>query len=184
VARVNISNEIPMLERVTHSLPSIATDHEYIHEGIFFQCSLKFTLSAAGTRIIVLTTPADKYIHYRNERLATSGDKLTIELYEGPTVTAETGTPVTCYNHNRLSTITADMAVLVAPTVTVDGTLLSTAFIGGGTGTGSSRSGAELTDGNEWVLKRSTKYMLKITNGSSADNIVCVNPVWYEEGSA
>jgi hypothetical protein len=171
-------------ERVTEGLRGIDTDHSYIHEGILFTAFNQFTLDAAGVGRIVLTTPADKYIHYRNEKVSTSGDKVTIELFEAPTVTAATGTAVTPINQNRICGIVARVGVLIDPTVTAEGTKIGQAFIGGGTGTGQARSGADTAQNNEIVLKRSTQYLVKITNGSSNSNIIQVNPIWYEEGSA
>jgi len=174
----------PMLERVTRAMASITTDHEYIHEGGFFEACHKFTLAAAATGVLTFITPAVKYVHYRKEKITSSGDKVTIEFFEAPTVTAETGTPITPVNHNRLSAHTAGLVIRHGATVTADGTPLCASYIGGGTGVGSSVSGADTSDANEWVLKRNTAYMVRITNGSAAQNIIQVNPVWYEEASA
>jgi hypothetical protein len=184
MARVKMGSKENILERVTRSFPFIDTDHEYIHEGNFFESSRDFSLAASAVGLIVIHTPAVLYLHYRNEKISCSADKLTVELYEAPTVTVDTGVAVTPYNHNRISSIVSDSTVLKDPTVTANGTKILTTFLGGGTGTGSNRSGSETSSQNEWVLKRDTKYLIRVVNGSSATNIVQINPIWYEEGSA
>ena len=181
MSRVKMGPQEAILERVTRAQPGIDTDHEYIHKGGFFEAHHRFTLDAAAVGRITIKTPAVKYVHYRKEHVSSSGDKVTIELFEEPTVTAATGTPVAAHNHNRLSAVVSGATVLHTPTVTDDGVQISQSFIGGGTGTGQARSGAELGVGNEWVLKRDAQYLVKITNNSAAANTVQVNLVWYEE---
>jgi hypothetical protein len=176
--------DVSPIERVTGGRPVIPTDHQYIHEGILFTAFNQFTLAGSAVGRIVLETPSTKYVHYRNEKISTSGDKVTVELFEAPTVTAETGTALTPINHNRITTITAHVTALVDPTVTAEGTKISQSFIGGGTGTGQARNGSDTSQENEIVLKKSTKYLIKITNGSANSNIIQVNPLWYEEESA
>lgn len=51
----------------------------------------------------------------------------------------------------------------------------------GSTGVGGNRIGGEHTAANEWVLKPSTKYVGKLTNGSSGSNDVSIQMLWYEE---
>jgi hypothetical protein len=181
--RVKPKYDERMLERVTRSMPSITTDHEYIHEGGFFEVGHRFTMNAAGTAFLLLKTPAVKYVHYRNEKISTSGDKLTVELFEGPTITLA-GTAITPVNHRRIHLVASDMVVQHTPTVGAEGTLLATSYLGGGTGQGQARAGDILTEQNEWVLKRGTDYLIKLTNGSAAQNIVQINPIWYEEENA
>ena len=171
-----------VIERVTGAFKQIDNDHAYIHKGGLFSVNTKNTLAAAGVRYISFKTPANgKYIHYRNERTQTSGDKLSIELFEGATVTAATGTAKTPINHSRISLLTTTVLVRDGVTVTAEGTLINQTFIGGGTGQGNNRSGEETTEKNEYVLKLDTMYVIKLTNGSSADNIIQCNPLWYEE---
>ena len=172
------------VERVTDGIRSIEVDHAYIHDGKFFESSIEFDLAAAAVGLIVIHTPVEHYIHYRNEKVSCSADKLTIELYEAPTVTEVTGDEVIPYNHNRTTSVVSQSTVLKNPTVTENGALILKTFLGGGTGTGSNRSGSETSSQSEWVLKRDTKYLIRVVNGSSANNLVQINPVWYEEGRA
>jgi len=182
---VSLSDEVlsGAVERVTDSLKSITTDHGYIHEGLLFEAGHKFTMAAGTVAYLRLKTSATKYTHYRNEKISTSGDKLTVELFEAPTITAA-GTAIVPVNHNRLCGIASHTTVTHTPTVTGVGTPLYASYLGGGTGQGQARSGDVITEQNEWVLKRDTEYLIRLTNGSSAENIVQINPIWYEEGAA
>jgi hypothetical protein len=170
------------VERVTDALKVIDNDHAYVHMGGLVSSYHKFSaVAAAGTRYILIKTPATKYVHYRAESISTSGDNVTIEFFEAPTTTAD-GTALSANNHRRTAPITAATVTLFhTPTVTADGTLLHQTYIGGGTGTGGNRIGGEQGNAQEWVLARSTNYLIKITNGSAAANTIQVNPLWYEE---
>ena len=170
------------VERVTHALKIIDNDHAYIHQGGLYSSYHKFSAVAAGaTRYILIKTPAAKYVHYRAESISTSGDNVTIELYEAPTTTAD-GTALTRNNHRRTGAIIpATVTLFHTPTVTADGTLLHQTYIGGGVGVGQARQGEEQGNDREWVLSRSTNYLIKITNGSANANTIQVNPMWYEE---
>ena len=169
-------------ERLTKAIRTIETEHSYIHEGIFFESYNKFTLAAAATRLVTMKTPAAKYLHYRPTNLTTSADKITVEFFEGATVTAATGTAAIPSNHNRNSALASGVTLLDAPTVTANGTKFAQVYIPGATGTGGTRSGASAGVSNsEWVLKPNTTYMIKVTNGSSGANDIQVNFQWYEE---
>jgi hypothetical protein len=181
-AGVQNINVVSPIDSFTEAVKQIDTDHAYIHEGKFFEAFFNETLATAATVIITFTTPADKYIHYRNEKINTSGDKITVELFESAVISTG-GTAFTPINHNRVTAATSTVSILRAPTLATagDGNLIAQSYIGGGTGTGGNRSGSETTNVNEYILKRSTTYVIKITNGSAAANIVQINPVWYEE---
>ena len=174
------------VERVTESFAIIDTDHKYIHEGILFETYFQVNLTAAtGVSYISLTTPADKYIHYRPSYIVSSVDKLTVEFFEGSTVTAGTGSDLTNVNHNRNSAVTSKVTAKSGVTVTADGTKLTSTYIPGSTGTGGTRVGSAFGPAaNEWVLKPSTTYTIKLSNTSSAANLVQINLFWYEEDNA
>ena len=173
---------VTAIERITGAFRTIETEHAYIHEGIFYESYNKFTLAAGAKRVVTIKPAAGTYLHYRPTNLVTSADKVTIEFYEGATVTAATGTAVTPSNHNRNSTLASKVTLLDAPTVTADGTKFAQVYIPGATGTGGTRTGASAGVSNsEWVLKPNTVYMIRVTNGSSGSNDIQVNFQWYEE---
>ena len=173
---------VTAIERITGAFRTIETEHAYIHEGIFYESYNKFTLAAGAKRVVTIKPAAGTYLHYRPTNLVTSADKVTIEFYEGATVTAATGTAATPSNHNRNSTLASKVTLLDAPTVTADGTKFAQVYIPGATGTGGTRTGASAGVSNsEWVLKPNTVYMVKVTNGSSGSNDIQINFQWYEE---
>ena len=173
---------VTAIERITGAFRTIETEHAYIHEGIFYESYNKFTLAAGATRVVTIKPATGTYLHYRPTNLVTSADKVTIEFYEGTTVTAATGTAATPSNHNRNSTLASKVTLLDAPTVTANGTKFAQVYIPGATGTGGTRTGASAGVSNsEWVLKPNTVYMVKVTNGSSGSNDIQINFQWYEE---
>ena len=173
---------VTAIERITGAFRTIETEHAYIHEGIFFESYNKFTLAAGATKVVTIKPAAGTYLHYRPTNLVTSADKVTIEFYEGATVTAATGTAATPSNHNRNSALTSKVTLLDAPTVTANGTKFAQVYIPGATGTGGTRTGASAGVSNsEWVLKPNTVYMVKVINGSSGSNDIQINFQWYEE---
>lgn len=174
-----------IIERVTGAVKGIDNDHAYIHFGGLFTAYTKNTLEAGGVRHISFKTPINtKYVHYRNETVSTSADKVTIELYEDATVTAGTGTLKTPINHRRIAPHESMSLVRDGVTVTAEGTLIGQSFIGGGEGAGQNRAGQEISEKNEKVLKPDSMYVVKIINGSTTSNIIQCNPMWYEEDDA
>ena len=166
-------------DQFTGARSSMNSDHVYIHKGRLFETFRNASVNAAATMDISFLTSATGYVHIRPSAVSTSGDKVTIAFYEGVIMTVGTG--MTAYNHNRNSVIVPTAIVKHTPTVTNTGTLIAQGYIGGGTGVGGSRSGGERGDINEWVLKPNTQYLLRLTNGSSAANIIQANVLWYEE---
>lgn len=168
-------------ESVTSAVKQITVEHSNIHNGLFFEYPLKVDIAAGESYNISLKTPSSKYIHYRNEKLACSADKLTIGLQELPTIIG--GTTVTAINHSRVSSNTSTMVIKTGVTISTAGTTISIGYIGGGTGTGGNRSGGETSQENEYVLKTNSTYAVTIINNSSTSNTVVVSPQWYEENS-
>ena len=168
------------LETFTGALRNIDNDHAYIHEGKLFSASYKVTLTAGTSSYISFVTPnTERVIHYRPASIATSADKLSYFLYESGTFTG--GSVLSIVNRNRRSITVAETVIKTGVTSTLDGTLLYTGFVGGGSGVGQSRSGSETGESQEWVLKKNTVYLIKLTNGSSSSNEICLGLGWYEE---
>lgn len=173
-------------DRVTSAVKAIDTDHSYIHEGIMFSCYELQTISAGGTSKISLTTPASAlgtYIHWRPSLISTSGDKVSVTLYEENS-TPTGGASATPINRDRLSTRTSQMTVKTGVTITSAGTAIDATYIGGGTSAGGNRNGAETGEKNEIVMKQNTEYSVITYNGSTAAGTVFVKLLWYEESGA
>jgi len=168
------------LDRFTGSKKVIDSDHAYIHDGLFYTVAQRATLATGATAKFTFLTPAAGYIHYRPVNIATSADKLTVNFYEGSSGNSG-GSALTPVNRNRNSNRATGVVFKSGVTVTTNGTKFSEAYIAGATGTGGTRTGAQLSASNEWVLKPSTIYTWEYINGSSGDNVVFSEFQWYEE---
>ena len=173
-------------ERVTGAVRSIDTDHAYIHEGIMFSTYELQVISAGGTNKISFQTPAaerGQYIHWRPSLVSTSGDRVSVTLYEGNSDPVG-GLAMSIINRDRLASRSAFTTVKSGVTISTSGTAIDATYIGGGVGQGQSRSGAETGEKNEIVMKQGTNYSVNTYNGSTAAGTVFLKLLWYEEISA
>lgn len=176
----NIANWDAVRENVTGGVTTIDSDHRYIHQGKLFESFVKTTILTTGTYAIAIHTPIDKELHYRPSTISPSADKITIELFEGSTYSAGTNIPI--INHKRTDGETATQAVKGGVTIGMAGTKIAQVFLPGSTGIGQTRTGGGFNgSNNEWILKKDTIYIYKITNESTESNTIQVNFFWYEE---
>lgn len=170
--------EAAIIDSVSHVLTVIPIEHMEIHANQMFAWSEKFSIAEAGVANLVLTTPAVGYVHFKPPRIDSNGPDITVELVEGQATTV--GTARTPLNRNRNSSVTSDSTLVSGATLGAGGSTIDTMFIGGGTGVGGTKTGAQTSNENEWVLLQNTKYVVKITNGGSGTAIVCIGLLWYE----
>lgn len=156
----------------------IESDHHEIHEGDTYLVSYKTPdaspLADNGTVSFVITTSSLE-IHLVYDH-ACGGDS-EFELSEAPIVTAATGTALTPQNKNRNFPNVNVTTVLRDPTITNIGTLLENTFEPGGTGP--QATGGIGGSRNEWILKPTTKYMLRVTNRSGNNQPGSIRVEWY-----
>ena len=173
-------------DRVTNAIRTIDDSRAKIHDAKFYEAFFTTSVLASGVYRLSILTPALKIIHYTPSTITTSGDKVTMQFYEGSTVADGTGSLVPMINHNRILPLTiAGMELKSGVTITDDGDLLSSFYLPGATGVGGSRAGSLFgVAANEMVLRPSTVYTYKFTNDSSAANIISANFFWYEEDEA
>lgn len=172
-----------VFEHVTQAFRSIDNDHAYIHQKKMFNAFHKGTITAGGTLAFGFKTPATGYVHYRLAGIKPSADKLDKQIFEDATFTATTGTLLVASNRNRNAPIASVVELRVAPTFTVNGTLLEgfSDFLPGTTSVGQSNEGTTGESKDEIVLKQNTTYRFLLTNGSAAANTVGIQFRWYEE---
>jgi hypothetical protein len=165
-------------ERVTNAFPVITTDHGFIHEGIAYTLSGSVTVD--GSWSLALTTPADKYIHFKPVGISASGGPVTVTLVEAPTFSG--GSNATPRNRSR---IYADAAAVTCKTgVTPSGgTVIFTGIIPSST-SGSQRIGATSEAAEEWVLKLSTVYVLTLVEAATGTVLCGYDLFWHEEENA
>lgn len=175
-----------IIEHVTGAPKFITNEHSMIHSGVMFYAYVKADITAGSTLKLTFTTPAvasGKYVHFRPSLLSCSADKLFMTMSRTPT-SVSGGTAVTAYNRSDISTNTALSAIKTGVTLTESAVIVDSTFIGGGTGTGGTRSGSETGEQNEVVLKQETVYSITLANGSSATNTIFLKLLWYEEDGA
>ena len=159
----------------TRALVLIDTIHHEIHEGELFYSDNSDTLANGGVVNYLLTTPNDdKAIHLA---YVVDGSAITqIDVYEGSDKAGVAD--ITVFNANRLSSNAPTMTIKKGLNGgTTDGTLIKTHKSGSSTGV-SSRNSASIRVG-EIILKKGTKYILRVTS-STADNLTNTKFEWYE----
>ena len=174
--------DVFLRERVTSGFPVITTDHGFIHEGIAFTLAGTASVGGASTFSISFETPADKYIHFKPTGVAASGGPVTISLLEGATYTGGSG--ATPRNRNRTIT-TPDSSTVTAKTgvSATGGTSISVLYIPSST-QGNQKLGASSAAAEEYVLDRSTTYILSFANAALSAITIGYDLFWYEEEAA
>jgi len=157
----------------------INSEHHEIHCGDSYEATDKVTLTNGASRDYLIIVPnetgtgqSQKLYHFLD--FIEVEAETTATLFEGADRVA--GTAITSYNRNRNSTLTDTLDISHTPTGgTTDGT-----SIWGPWRIGSGRNDAgDRGRSAEFVLKNNTKYILRITNETNADNIVNVEFDYY-----
>lgn len=140
--------------------------------------SVSATISslANGASAYLLGVTSTTTVTFTDFELTSDNGNILIQLYEAGTVSAN-GTPITSYDMDRQGATTATMTTFVNPTVTGDGTLLSTHEI---PSTDKKTGGGGEHTGENWRFKLSTNYFLKITNNSGSVANLRGNFYWSE----
>lgn len=159
----------------TGAIPTISGVHNMTHKGVMSNASRLVVSLSNSTSIEMLVQVGDVPAHLR--ATVAAGGTSTAFIYEGTTFSGA-GTPVSAVNKNRVATTAATVEVTHTPTITLDGTLLSSAVIPGG-GHGHA-VGGQLSDFEEWVLAPNTVYLVRLTNVSGGAVPASVNLDWYE----
>jgi hypothetical protein len=102
----------------------------------------------------------------------------TVGLYEAPTLSAD-GTALPAYNMRRDATTPATVLAWRTPTVSADGTELDVKVIPGAAGVVGLQAG-EYDPDREWILKKSTHYLIKVDNTSGLSNLGVITAIWRE----
>ena len=148
--------------------PRVNLSHHRVHEGNFFSThTISTGLLIANPKLFIFVTPHEIPPPFTPETtkvhlvfVVSCDIGVKIEFFEDTIVTAN-GTPVTIINQNRLSTTQPLGQVFENPAVLSDGTLIFSQIVGstttGGTG------GLVNRDEQEFILKVTTEYLLKIT---------------------
>ena len=169
------------IEDYTDSLKVIQNDHAYIHDGLFFSTYINKTITAGSTSQVSIVTPSNDYgyIHWRSIEVATSNEKVFVYLYEDSS-SDTSGSTINGINHNRNVSRTSVLTVTESASISSDGNLVDSTFVGGGSGPGATGSGDFGDTGYEFVLKPSTNYKVSIVSVTISQTVHC-KLKWYEE---
>lgn len=162
-------------DKVTKDIIVIPHPHQEIHEGYHFFYSDNITLANGAIQNYLLTTPNSKKTIHLSSNL--EGSAITqFEIYEA---SDKVGTTLqTIYNNNRDSVITAELKIHKDITGgTTDGTRIIN--IKGGSSTNQSRASFSASQDNEIMLKKNTKYIIRVTSGTDG-NLINTMLSWYE----
>lgn len=157
---------------VTQKIGVIRSDHVYIHKGIAFAAEFAdLNLSNDETVNILLTTPTDKYVHFKNIKTV----DCLVRVYENPDSVDTTGsTTITPVNQNRIAEVENSKTATTTLSYDVTPTLGSAKLV---------KSFQEGPTFDTWELDllQNEQYIIEITNISGAQNNTFFEAFWYEE---
>jgi hypothetical protein len=175
--------EARKFDQFAHAVTTIEELHRLTHDGMVYHTSAKvLSLADAGVYDILIAVPAGTFPHFQRLQLTVGRGDVDIDMYEGTTTSAD-GTVVGSFNVNRNSTNTASTVTSHTPTITGDGTQIHTQWLAPtATGVGGSVPAGIVgeTNGEEWVLKPNTKYLIRVTNNSGATINFRYEMLFYE----
>jgi len=167
--------QIPVMDANTHVLLGIDVAHSKIHSGDSFYRKDWLDLTNGQVYDILCVTPdTARYAHIVVE--FASELESNIKVYEGATA-SNNGTAITVFNRNRNSATNSTTLLYHTPTVAggAEGMNIANYKIGSSRAVGGNE-GSRL----EIILKRNTKYLIRITNDTANANWFAFLADWYE----
>ena len=173
-----------LLDYNQYAVTTLDSLHRLTHDGMVFNATGKVTTLANGaTLVFLMSVPADVYTHM-NRATFTFGKGDVDIVTRKDVVTSSDGTPLgAAPNANETSSNTAGLLLYSAPTITDAGTVLHTGWApptATGVGQGTSVGIMGISQGEEWVMKPSTKYTMSITNNSGEAIAFSYDMLFYE----
>ena len=165
-----------------HATTVIDEAHRLNHDGMMFHASGKVEgMVDANVDEFLLVTSAYNFPHIQRMAFTFGRGDIDIAVYED-TVTAAHGVAIDVENTNRNSSNTNQLLAYSGPTLTDDGNLIHTQWVAPtSTGVGQSPTGITTnSNGEEWILKPSTKYLIRLTNNSGGAIALAGEALWYE----
>jgi len=161
------------LDDSTNSIQTVSYAHHEIHGGSAYVVSMIFNSVGSGSSadVLIVTPDTTKYTHMVYSAVGTG--EFEALMYEDTTTSAD-GTAITPTNRNRNSANTPGAVATHTPTITGVGTLLLSSRLGSG-----KNSGGESRDISEFILKRNTKYLFRITSRAAGNELTHILD-WYE----
>lgn len=161
------------LDRLSQGVVTTAFDHHKDHDGKAFVVTGQVTLNNNGTVDLMVVTPdSSEWAHMLH--LFRSTGEANLAITHTPTVT-NVGTLLEYANRNQNSANVAATLVYQDPTLSAIGTALPyVAHFGSG-----QKEGGEERGNDEFVLKRDTTYVYRVTSEANGNDISW-KMRWYE----
>lgn len=167
------SNRTAELDEITRALVFLDYAHHEVHEGDSFYFNENLALGNGASQDYLFTTPnSAKRAHWGYEFDAIDAG-VTLNIYEASDRAGTTLQTVFNRDRNSISANTTTLHKGVSGGTT-DGTNIGTRRAGART------IGRQFGTSGERILKENTKYIVRLTNLSTATNNVWVEFNWYE----
>lgn len=170
---VNDQNKVITIVDNFGNLKTIGVLNSSVHAGTSFTYSGEAPITALS-QVYFHGKTGNITSHLMEFFVKSDASPITVEFFEAPILTSE-GTSKTVIARNRQASNTPLMSVFVNPTVTASGTILFVDKILGDKQTVTS----EHLDG-EWILKKNTSYLFKVTNNTNQTVNVVAGFNWIE----
>lgn len=162
---------------ITVDVSGNLTDADRAAEGgtLFGHSSKHAAVAAASSIDHLIVTPASPIVRLYDFTCTVTGGPCDVLMYEGTTTSAN-GAAESVYNHAR-DGASAAVLVYLGPTITTTGTEIKYLLIPGTKQDG----GFGKSNGGHYVLKASTKYLIRVTNNSAGAQDLCT-ALTFKEG--
>jgi len=174
----NDNNVEALIDDSTHTAINIHYEHHEVHIGNHYYIT-GFDQIDTNAEIVFGVTAPDTDCEIHVTTLINGTSQIEIYIYENSVFTG--GTPVVAINNNRRTSNTSDATLVLAPTVSDVGDLISSQSAGKAGVNPTKGSGGLTGREQEIVLKRNTSYIFK-TISKDDDNIISFRADWYENG--
>jgi len=140
-------------------------------DGYVYHGYAKYTIDAEATAYLQIKTGSDA-VCFMVDSVVTDGDKMTLKMYEGPTVT-DGSSAVALINRNRTSPNTSSVNAYSDPSGVSGGTQIDEFYVGGTVGQ-KIVGGDVLAVQKPLLLKPNADYVISITNDGSASSTILI----------
>jgi len=138
-------------------------------DGNAYHGYAKYTIDAEATSYLQIKTGSSS-VCFMVDSVVTDGDKMTLKMYENPTVIDGT-TAVPLINRNRTSSNASSVNAYSDPSGVSGGTQIDEFYVGGTVGQ-KIVGGDVLTAQKPLHLKPNADYVISITNDGAASNTI------------
>lgn len=160
---------------VTDSLSVLPIEHKEIHEGHHFFIQNYASVANGASREFIITTPDTTNLSHFNYKVDVEDDT-TFIVTQG--VVSSGGTTIIPINNDLNSGNASTLVWVHTPTSSSGGSVIAQQRLGLGLGV-NTMGGIVRSDG-EVILRRNTKYSIKITNNAGQAKKVNWTFWWYE----